>query len=416
MPAAAREATPAAVGVVVLVFALGMLGAGLNGAFPVFVLPVTEALGLDRAAFVGLYAISMLVLGLAAPLIGTLFDKLGPRTLALGGVAAMGGALLAASFADRLWQLQVTLGLSCGIAIAALGGVMQSALLSRWFRTRLSTAIAIGYCSGGVGGLLFAPFAQALIDLGGWRFAYRHIGIGVISLLVVLAMLPWRRIAAGNPDLGPPARTSATRAEGPTVGEALRSLPFWTLVWSFGFTSIGLFSVTPQIVARLTEIGFAPIQAASIFGFTTMLTPVGMIGAGWLADRGGRELSLALTYSATMLGVIAFAFLDGPGSILTLGLFAVLFGATMGSRAPVISSLAAQLFAGRSFGRIYGSISLAQGVGAAVGAQTGGLIHDWTGSYDALFVFSVVSLLAAAGPIYVLARRLRQRPAGGGAP
>lgn len=414
MRAGPREATPTAIGVVTLVFVLGMLGAGLNGAFPVFVLPVTDALGLDRAAFVGLYAISMLVLGLAAPLIGTLFDRLGPRTLAIGGVAAMGGALFAASYAERLWQLQITLGLCCGIAIAALGGVMQSALLSRWFRTRLSTAIAIGYCSGGIGGLLFSPFAQALIDWGGWRFAYRHIGLGVLILLVFLVFLPWRRIAAGNPDLAAAPRGGASRAEGPTLGDALRSVPFWVLVWSFGLTSTGLFSVTPQIVARLVEIGFAPLQAASIFGFTTMLTPVGMIGAGWLADRGGRELSLALTYSATILGVVAFALLDGPGSIVTLVLFAFLFGATMGSRAPVISSLAAQVFAGRSFGRIYGSISLSQGVGAAVGAQTGGLIHDWTGSYDALFIFSVVSLLAAAGPIYVLARRLRQRPGGGG--
>jgi MFS family permease len=412
----AKEATPAAIGVVGLIFCLGMLGQGLNGAFPVFVLPVTEALGLDRAAFVGLYAISMLVLGLAAPVIGTLFDRVGPRALALVGVGAMGAALVAASYADRLWQLQLTLGLACGVAVAALGGVMQATLLARWFRTRLSTAIAVGYCSGGVGGLIFSPFAQALIDWGGWRFAYRHIGIGVLLALVVLLLLPWRRIAAGNPNLpkaGP--RGGAMIGEGPSLRDALRMAPFWVLVWSFGLTSVGLFALTPQIVARLVEAGFAPIQAASIFGFTTMLTPIGMIGAGWFADRGGREMSLGLTYSATIAGVIAFALIQGPGDTVTLGLFSILFGATMGSRAPVISSMAAQAFAGRSFGRIYGTITLSQGVGAALGAQTGGLIHDWTGNYQALCGFSAVALLVAAGPIYVLARRLRQRPPGGGA-
>ncbi len=411
---ASREATPAAVGVVSLVFVLGMLGQGLNGAFPVFVLPVTTALELDRAAFVGLYAISMLVLGLSAPVIGTVFDRVGPRALALGGIAAMGGALFAASHADRLWQLQLTLGLACGIAIAALGSVMQSALLSRWFQARLATAIAVGYCAGGVGVLFFSPFAQALIDWGGWRFAYQHIGIGLLALLVPVAFLPWRRIAAGNPDLRRTIGASGGRAEGPLLGEALRNRAFWALVWSFAFTSIGVFSLTPQVVARLVEAGFAPIQAASIFGFTTMLTPVGMIGAGWLADRGGRELSLALSYSATIIGVLAFALIGGPGDIAALLVFSVLYGATMGSRAPVISSLAGQLFAGRSFGRIYGSISLSQGVGAAFGAQMGGLIHDWTGNYQALCAFSALSLLAAATPIYVLARRLRQRPAGGG--
>lgn len=411
-----KEATPAALGVVLLVLCLGMLGQGLNGAFPVFVLPVTQDLGLDRAAFVGLYAISMLVLGLAAPLIGTVFDRVGPRVLAFAGVAAMGGALSAASFAERLWQLQLTLGLACGIAISALGSVMQAGLLSRWFRARLATAIAVGYCAGGVGVLIFSPFAQFLIDLGGWRFAYRHIGIGLLVLLIPLALLPWRRIAAGNSQLARTAAASAARAEGPSLGEAFRTRAFWALIWSFAFTSIGVFSLTPQVVARLVEAGFAPIQAASIFGFTTMLTPVGMVGAGWLADRGGRELSLALSYTATIVGVIAFALISGPADIVPLALFSLLYGSTMGSRAPVISSLASQLFAGRSFGRILGSISLAQGVGAALGAQTGGLLHDWTGSYQVLCAFSAVALLVAATPIYVLARRLRQRPSGGGSP
>lgn len=410
-----KEATPAAIGVVALVFCLGMLGQGLNGAFPVFVLPVTQALELDRAAFVGLYAISMLVLGLSAPVIGTVFDRVGPRALALGGVACMGGSLTAAAFADRLWQLQLTLGLGCGLAIAALGSVMQAGLLARWFRGRLATAIAVGFCAGGIGVLIFSPFAQLLIDGGGWRFAYRHIGIGLLALVVPLALLPWRRIAAGNPALPRSVPANGAPAEGPRLGAAMRTVPFWALIWSFAFTSVGVFSLTPQIVARLVEAGFAPIQAASIFGFTTMLTPVGMIGAGWLADRGGREMSLGLSYTATIVGVIAFALIDSPGDVVPLAVFALLYGSTMGSRAPVISSLASQLFAGRSFGRILGSISLAQGVGAAFGAQMGGLIHDWTGNYQALCAFSAVALLVAAAPIYVLARRLRQRPPGGGA-
>lgn len=408
-----REATPAALGVVALVFGLGMLGQGLNGAFPVFVLPVTEALELDRAAFVGLYAISMLVLGLAAPVIGTVFDRVGPRALALLGVATMGAALAAASAAERLWQLQLTLGLGCGIAIAALGSVMQAGLLARWFRARLATAIAVGYCAGGIGVLIFSPFAQLLIDWGGWRFAYRHIGLGLLVLLIPLALLPWRRIAAGNKSL--PHAAAAARTEGPSLRDAIRTFGFWALIWAYVFTSTGVFSLTPQVVARLVEAGFAPIQAASIFGFTTMLTPVGMIGAGWLADRGGREVSLGLTYIATIIGVVAFALIGSPSDVVPLAVFSLLYGSTMGSRAPVISSLSSQLFSGRSFGRILGSISLAQGVGAAVGAQIGGLIHDWTGSYQALSAFSALSLLVAATPIYVLARRLRQRPPGGGA-
>jgi sugar phosphate permease len=72
---------PARVALVVLAlcFALSLLGRGLGESFTVFLKPISEAFGWDRAEVVSVYSLTALAGGLSAPLIGRLFDHSGPR-------------------------------------------------------------------------------------------------------------------------------------------------------------------------------------------------------------------------------------------------------------------------------------------------------------------------------------------------
>jgi predicted MFS family arabinose efflux permease len=71
----------------------------------------------------------------------------------------------------------------------------------------------------------------------------------------------------------------------------------------------------------------------------------------------------------------------------------------MGSRGPMISTLATMRYRGAHFGRIYGLISIGTGIGGFLGAWMGGLLHDWTGGYAAVMVFSVAALALAAASL-----------------
>ena len=68
-------------------------------------------------------------------------------------------------------------------------------------------------------------------------------------------------------------------------------------------------------------------------------------------------------------------------------------GLSSGARGPIITTLMAELFAGRGLASIYGAANIGQGVGAAIGVLVTGLIYDYTGNYNAGFVFCVLSLL-----------------------
>ena len=68
--------------------------------------------------------------------------------------------------------------------------------------------------------------------------------------------------------------------------------------------------------------------------------------------------------------------------------------------------MATDLFGGRHFGLIYGPLNVGNGVGSAVAPWFGGFVHDLTGSYRVVFVFSIVSS-ALGATCFWLARARR---------
>src|SRR5271169_1761895 len=97
--------------VLALCFALSVIGRGLGESFTVFLKPISESFGWDRAQVVSVYSLTALAGGLAAPLIGRLFDRSGPRAVYSLGLLLLGGAFLFAANASHLWQIQFSVGI-----------------------------------------------------------------------------------------------------------------------------------------------------------------------------------------------------------------------------------------------------------------------------------------------------------------
>lgn len=386
-------------------FLLGAVSRGLVESFTVFLLPLQQELGTDRAAIAAIYSTSSFVTGLSAPLAGKLFDRFGPRALYGLGVLLLVLGLLAASYADRAWQLQFALGLFVGFSGAALGNVPHSALLARWYRGRLSLVVAVVYASIGIGIVGVVPLAQLLIERVGWRDAYRLLALLALVMVPALLFMPWRRIAGGDPGLRQPrpdAPVPPAAQDGWTLRKAAATPAFWGLFSVFFFTAIGVYGVSVQAVAYLVEIGYAPLQAASAWGFVGLLAPVGMLGFGALDAVIGRRASVALTYFLTIGSIVALWLLGISRHPALLVVFIVALGLTYGSRGPLVSAMAARLFAGRNLGTIYGSVALGGGIGGAIGSFLGGALHDLTGGYDAVFAVAIVSAILGATPFWTI--------------
>lgn len=401
-----REEAPArlarvALNVLALCFVLSVFGRGLGESFTVFLKPISESFGWDRAQVVSVYSLTALAGGLAAPLIGRLFDRSGPRAVYSLGLLLLGGAFLVAAHSQSLWQFQLSLGLCVGTGIAFIGNVPNSILLGRWFGPRLPTAMAVVYSATGAGVLILLPASQILIDHIGWRDAYQVFGIASLLLLVPLLLLPWRLFSTGSPHL---ARSAAAdfADEGWTLLSAMRHHAFWALFSTFFFTAIGMYAISPQVVAYLIDAGFPPLQAATAWGFSGIVLLFGMLGVSWLDGIIGRRPSVLFSYAISILGIVMLWLLQWYPNFWLLSGFVVCFGSMIGSRGPLLSATAMKIFRGKRVGTIYGAISFGSGLGSAFGSWGGGLIHDWAHSYNPLIAFALVSVVLGMIPFLVV--------------
>ncbi len=400
-PARAIKSQRTALNVLALCFVLALLGRGLSDSFTVFLKPISESFGWDRAQVVSVYSLTWLAAGLMAPVIGRLFDRYGPRTVYSLGLLLIGGAFLLASWAQTLWQLQLSIGLCVGIGVAFVGNVPNSILLGRWFGPRLPTAMAFVYSAMGAGVLVLLPASQLLIDHVGWRGAYQIFGITTLGLLLPLSLLPWRLFAKGSPDIVRKANAEFVKGDW-TLASAMRHHTFWALFSTFFFTAIGMYALSAQIVAYLIDVGFPPLEAATAWGFSGVALLFGMLGVTQLDAMIGRRPSVLLSYAISIIGIGLLFLLQYYPNYWMLIAFVVTFGSMIGSRGPLITATAMKIFRGERVGTIFGTISIGSGLGSALGAWAGGLIHDWTHSYNPVMAFALVAVVLGLIPFLVV--------------
>jgi MFS family permease len=387
--------------------AFNLVGRGSGETYAVFLLPLEREFGWSRSQLTSVYSLYLLVGGLIAPLVGTLFDRLGPRIVYTAGLACLGAAYLLASTLASLWAFYLYVGFLIGLGVALVGMVPASGLLSRWYQARLSAAIGIAFSAVGCGTLLFVPVAQALLAHLEWRGTYRAFGFVLLACLPLAALaVPWRTFAAGHAEHRRRHHALA-RTAGATLRTAMRTPSYWGLAGIFFFTAMGIFTVLPQVVVFLIDSGIPPIAAAGAYGVTGMLSVVSVAGVGFVAARFGYRRTVTASFLGSGLGIGLLLAISFHAAAWLLAAYVLVFGLCQGVRGPIVSAICTAKFAGPKVATIYGTIYAANAFGAAFGSLMGGVLHDATGGYRAGFVFALAAIAAAATPMWVV-RELRE--------
>jgi MFS family permease len=270
--------------------------------------------------------------------------------------------------------------------------VVASSLLSRWFTQRLGAVMSIPYAAVGGGMLIMPVLSQLLLDWGGWRFAHRMLGLGILGLLPLIYLLPLGRMSRGSAAWQRDRRQVVNRSGSTwTLSRAARTDAFWGMIAAYFFTSVASFSVVPHTVAYLVERGFDPLLAASAFGMSGALAAAGIVSMGVLSDRIGRVAAATLSYSSTIVGISLLILVGAWPSLILLYAFVLFFGAMQGARGPIIVAMIATLFRGGSVGSIFGVMSLGMGTGGALGSWASGLLRDLSGGYTVSFLLGIAA-------------------------
>lgn len=377
------------------------LSRGAGETFSVFLLPLSGHFDWERASVASIYSVYMVSVGLGSLLAGVTFDRFGARFNYLAGSFILAGTYLTAGKLDQLWQFYIVIGVGGGIGASMIGLVPTQSLVSRWYHKRLSTALSIGYASQGLGTLTLVPLVQWFIGRAQWQQAYGYIGWIFVVVFLVMLVLPWNSIEAGAADN--PRKISKGKATGGmTLREALSTRAFWAFFGIFATTAIGIFGVSLQSVAYLIDQGYSELEAAFAFGTVGMLSFVGMVITGIAAEYWPRHLVASFSYTLSLVGIGALALMQTGINPILLVVFVLGLGLSSGARGPIITTLMAESFAGRGLASIYGAANIGQGLGAALGALAGGLLYDFTGNYNAGFLFCAISLMFGLALFWVV--------------
>ena len=400
--------------VVAVVFVSMGVAVNARTAFSLLYPPILEEFGWDRAVTAGVFSFGFLVSAILSPLIGRTMDARGPRFTCGIGVVATGAGLLLATLSSAPWHLYLTLGMLVGAGSVVLGYSGQGLWLPAWFVRRRGLAMSIAYAGVGVGSILLLPAMQTLIERSGWRTAC--IALGVVALLVLapLTLLLRRRPQDlglqpdGDPAPVPGAdatrRTNVVDAAWAqidwTLARALRTARFWWLALGYFCGLLVWYLVQVHQTKYLVEHGFSPAQAAFALGMVSLVGVPGQIALGQLSDRIGREPVWAIGSLGFVGTYVALLALPSFPSALLLWTMVLLQGVLGYGMTSVFGAIPAEIFEGRHYGSIFGTLSLAAIAGGAAGPWLAGAIHDATGSYAIAFWIAILLSVLSTVAIY----------------
>jgi MFS family permease len=367
---------------------------GMGETYGIFLLPLSDNFGWNRANVTSIYAVYMISFGFGSLLSGIAYDRFGPRFNYSFGLLLLSACYGLAGSLSSIVDFYLVIGVCGGLGAAMVGIVPMQSLISKWFTHKRTTALSIAYSGQGIGVMVLAPTSQFMIEKFGWQGAYSFISYGFIVMLVLVLLLPWRRIAKGvhvvsikNPKPSIKVAGSSTEI---SLRQAIHRTEFWGFFTILGASAISIFSVSLQLVAYLVEQRISIVQAAFAFGCMGMLTILGITITGILSERYPRHLIASISYGLTLIGILALAALQFYFSWALLVLFIVTFGFSAGARGPIVTAQMAEMFAGRGLASIFGATNVGQGCGAALGAFMAGYLFDLTGGYNTGFVMSLM--------------------------
>ena len=345
--------------------------------------------------------------GLIAPLFGILIDRWGPRRLIFsGGIIISLGLLLLSRTTTLIMFYAAFSVLAVGVGCCSMTALMTA--VANWFQRRIGLASGIASCGFGLSGLLI-PVIVRLIDNYEWRTAMATLAIGAFVLIVPLSLLFRHKPEQYGylPDGDDPGTARANtghidQAISPSIEEsigvrqALKSSVFWHIALAFVCFHLIVGAVTIHVMPYLGSMGMTRSAASMIAMAIPLVSVVGRLGMGWIADRVDRRKVLAIAFAMICLGIVCFEYAATVGTWLLipfLVFFCIGYGGNNALRAPLLLGI----FGRRNFGSIFGFLMGISVAGSILGPPMAGWVFDNWGSYQNVWlVLAGLAIVAIA--------------------
>lgn len=339
----------------------------------------------------GAYALPILVVSLP---LGRLADRIGRRPLLLGGLllTVVGSVLIAVAPSLPL--------LIVGRAVQGVGSaaswIAALALVSELAPPgRKGESIGYALAANSVGAIAGPALGGILGDAAGFAFPFvvvAAIGAGIATAGYFTLPRERRRDEAASSSA---RELLALAASGPVLPA--------TLIVVGASAALGLVEVVAPLDAD-ERLGLSASAIGLIFAATIALDAIAAPFGGRASDRYGRRAVALLGLTATIASMVLLAVLGGTGGLLVgLSVFGIGASVTFAAAVPWLDDAFGSV--DRGFG--YGVLNLIYSVGYTVGPIAAGLA---LGSSGADFAYAMQAAALVAVALLVAAARAPERP------
>ena len=382
-------------------------------AFSLYVIPLNETFGWNRATIMTGTLIWSLTTGLASPLAGKLTYRWGARRVITIGAILMSIGFASLSMINSLWQFCLLYAV-VGIGGAATGVVPTSTVLANWFIKRRGFAIGI-LCTGiGVGGFL-VPRLLSNFVIPDFSYQGGYLACGILSAAILIPLSLWLVKEKPEdmgllPDNGNAGEvndqlSSETINKGIQLTQARKTQAFWLMAVAFFAFSFAGGLIFQNQVPHLEDVGFPAIAAASALQGVGIGSAIGKFAFGWLCDYIRPKYILVIGGVLQTTGTFILINITGSSPLSLLWAYGILIGLGIGSWLPAVSMNTSFNFGFADYGVIFGVFNLVFMSAGAIGPVVGGYIFDTAGNYYPgfqlsiiVFIVSMISMLLVRRP------------------
>jgi MFS family permease len=383
----------------------------LASTLSIFLKPLTADLGISRGVFSLLRSGEGIIGAVIAPFVGTVADRHGGRWLIALGTTVVAVGYLVLGQVETFSQFALIRLTLVTWGDAMMGSMVVNVIVAQWFLLRRGRALALASMGVGFAKVCMPVVAASLILWLGWRHTWVVFGCLILLLVVGPSLLFIRRtpeemglLPDGAPapmpraDAQPEQKSSAAKLSSPeemvwTRTEALRTSAFWLLVVTFGIASVGVTGLNLHIYPYVTDLGHAPVIAASVMSVIASMQLASPLAWGLIAERIDVRIAAMLRFVVQAIG-LGLAILGENLPWLYIGFF--LYGIGLGGNLVLPEIMWANYFGRRSLGKVRGLGLLISQALAAAGPPFFGFLFDVTGGYGLSFAMFGGALIISA--------------------
>jgi MFS family permease len=304
------------------------------------------------------------------------------------------------AFVQSYLTLYLVFGLLFGAGWRSISSFATSRVLVQWFQKRRGMALSLDVAGASFAGVFVPVIAIWLMANYGWRSGFAAFAILTMGLVVPLVLFVIHRSPEDlglHPDGEAPIAEQA-QAPGDELEQEwstkglLKTPAFWGVVFVFSAMFCVLQGVNMHLFGHFTNGTFeaetAGLLLAVMAGFILAGKPI----LGWLADRVGAKLAIALAIICQAVGVGLF-WVGGGFSVAMIAV--IIYGFGFSGVTPLQSIATAAIFGKQSYGRANGLMQPFMLPVALMASPLAAWIYDTTGSYSTAFLQFMIILIIA---------------------